>query len=491
MGKAEGGCRECGEPLPPASDTGRPRQYCSDVCRSAARRARKRQQESADTDASRQCSTDIAGRRCDRSVRHTVTVKGAESQVCAECFDMTMSFLIRSGVPASSVEVRLLPEVVKEPEVDGGAMAVAPAPAAVVRGACVLLIEDDPHVARALAGVLTRHRYNVIHEESGLVGLQTAYARRPDLVLLDLGLPEMDGYETLTRLRRVSDVPVIVVTARADVRSRLHGLNLGADDYVVKPYDTLELLARMERVLHRRRSPEQWAENVYDDGLLRLDSQTFEVSVADAPLKLTPTEFRVLNLLVRNTGAVQSFRTLLARAWDDSDGRDTEKVKFTISRLRGKLDSTVVGSASIVSARGVGYLYRAPGPSASPSSRSGYGHAGNVLGILESRAPEVDSGGSVLRLGPLCVELSTRQVSVGGSVVQLTRKEFDLLALLGRRAGVVVSKEQIISDVWGTGWEGTGRALDVHVVSLRGKLGMPALIETVRGVGYRLVVPAG
>ncbi|MGW1302311.1 response regulator [Streptomyces sp. NPDC002514] len=148
---------------------------------------------------------------------------------------MTMSFLLKSGVPASSVEVRLLPEEADERTADDGAPTIAPAPTTVVRGARVLLIEDDPHVAQAMIGALARHRYHVIHEASGSGGLRTAYAQRPDLVLLDLGLPDMDGYDTLTRLRAVSDVPVIVVTARSDVRSRLHGLNLGADDYVVKP----------------------------------------------------------------------------------------------------------------------------------------------------------------------------------------------------------------------------------------------------------------
>jgi two-component system KDP operon response regulator KdpE len=425
-------------------------------------------------------------------------MNGTESQVCAECYDMTMSFLINSGVPATSVEVRPLSEEADERKVDEGAKAAAPAPATVGRRACILLIEDDSYVAAALTAVLSRHRYAVIQERSGSAGLHAAYTQRPDLVLLDLGLPDMDGYEILTRLRAVSDVPVIVVTARSDGRSRLHGLNLGADDYVVKPYETAELLARMARVLHRRRSPEHWAEHIYDDGLLRLDSQSFEASVAEVPLKLTPTEFRVLDLLVRNTGVVQPFRKLLARAWDDPNGRDTDKVKFTISRLRGKLDSTALGSASIVSARGIGYLYRTPGPSTTdhpatpdfPSSRTGYGHAGNVLRILESQDPDSNSSETVLRLGPMHIDLLTQQVRVDGSGIELTRKQFDLLALLAQRPGVVIPREQIISEIWPANWEGTGRTLEVHIASLRAKLRMPALIETVRGVGYRLVAPA-
>ena len=498
MGTADGECQECGGPLPPASGTGRPRRYCSDVCRSAARRSRDRRRKAADATASRRCATDIAGRRCERDARHVLVVRGAESQVCADCRELTLSFLINSGVPDSAVEVRPLPGYVAERGSDEGATAIAPppAPATADHRARVLLIEDDPHVAAAQAAVLARHRYSVVHELSGSAGLRAAYAERPDLVLLDLGLPDMDGYETLTRLRTVSDVPIIVVTARSDIRSRLHGLNLGADDYVVKPYDPAELLARMERVLHRA-APKQWVDHVYDDGLLRLDSQDFAAAVADAPLRLTRTEFRVLDLLVRNSGVVQPFRKLLARAWDDPNGRDTDKVKFTISRLRGKLDSTVVGSESIVSARGVGYLYRAPGPTApgtpaapeAPAPRPGYGHAGQVLSILESRSPG-GAAEAVLRVGPLRIERTARRVSVDGSVVELTQKEFDLLVLLARHPGTVVRREQIISEVWRGAWHGTTRILEVHVASLRAKMGVRNLIETERGVGYRLTVPA-
>ncbi|MEU5314575.1 response regulator transcription factor [Streptomyces sp. NPDC021562] len=227
----------------------------------------------------------------------------------------------------------------------------------------LLLVEDDNHVAAALSAVLARHGFSVTHARSGeealkaLVPDSDAY----DVVLLDLGLPDQDGYEVCGKIRKRTGTPVIMVTARSDVRSRIHGLNLGADDYVVKPYDTGELLARIHAVSRRTH---------HDDG---------------------------------------------------QAGRE---------------------------------------------------------------------GDSALRLGPVRIELPTRQVSVDGTVVQLTRKEFDLLALLAQRPGVVFRREQIISEVWRTSWEGTGRTLEVHVASLRAKLRMPALIETVRGVGYRLVAPA-
>ncbi|AVH56114.1 MULTISPECIES: response regulator transcription factor [Streptomyces] len=225
----------------------------------------------------------------------------------------------------------------------------------------LLLVEDDNHVAAALSAVLARHGFDVMHARSGEEALQALVPEsdRFGVILLDLGLPDQDGYEVCGKIRKRTSTPVIMVTARADVRSRIHGLNLGADDYVVKPYDTGELLARIHAVSRR--------------------------SVPD-----------------------------------------------------------------------------------------------------DSSAP----GDSALRLGPVHIELLNRQVTVDGLAVQLTRKEFDLLALLAQRPGVVFRREQIISEVWRTSWEGTGRTLEVHVASLRSKLRMPALIETVRGVGYRLVAPA-
>jgi DNA-binding response OmpR family regulator len=235
----------------------------------------------------------------------------------------------------------------------------------------LLLVEDDERVAAALSAVLGKHGFSVTHARSGqeaLHALLPSDGPAYGVVLLDLGLPDQDGFEVCNRIRRRTSTPVIMVTARADVRSRIHGLNLGADDYVVKPYDTGELLARIHAV-SRRRAAEDAA--------------------------------------------------LLPAAQDP---------------------------------------------------------------VLQSRPRD-------LRLGPVSVELSTRRVTVEGAEVALTRKEFDLLALLAQRPGVVFRREQIISEVWRTSWEGTGRTLEVHVASLRSKLRLPALIETVRGVGYRLVVP--
>lgn len=220
----------------------------------------------------------------------------------------------------------------------------------------LLVVEDDDRVGAALAAVLTRHGFDVVRERTGQAAMESL-DNTVDMVLLDLGLPDRDGFEVCSRIRRISDVPIIVVTARADLRSRIHGLGLGADDYLVKPYDLGELIARIHAVARRKRP-----------GAGQPEASEGQVSVRD-----------------------------------------------------------------------------------------------------------------------LVVDLSARSVTVGGQPVALTRKEFDIIALLARHPGLVMRRERIISEVWQTNWDGIGRSLEVHMASLRAKLAVPDVIETIRGIGYRLV----
>jgi DNA-binding response OmpR family regulator len=214
-------------------------------------------------------------------------------------------------------------------------------------------VEDDDRVAGALAGVMTRHGFTVYRAATGAEAL--ALLGEADVVLLDLGLPDMDGFDVCRRIRAGSDIPIIVVTARADLPARVHGLDLGADDYMVKPVNGAELVARIHAVTRRGRR--------------------------------------------------------------DSD-------------------------------------------------RSGDGR------------PVV--------VGALTVDPEARTVQVAGTPVLLTRREFDLLAVLARRPGVVYRREQLVAEVWGTHDASAERTLEVHIGSLRAKLGHHDLIDTVRGVGYRL-----
>ncbi|NUW40332.1 response regulator transcription factor [Nonomuraea rhodomycinica] len=215
----------------------------------------------------------------------------------------------------------------------------------------VLLVEDDDRLASALTTALARHGHQVAR--AGLAVDALRLAGGVDFVLLDLGLPDMDGLDVLRRLRRVSAVPVIVVTARTEEREVLRGLRSGADDYLVKPFRTVELMARMEAVVRRGTRP-------------------------------------------------------------------------------------------------------------------------------------MPDRGQVVSVGDVRIDLVARQVTVAGAAVTLTRREFDVLALLAREPGVVRSREEILDEVWGDPLLSASRSLDVHVAGLRSKTGRPGLVETLRGTGYRL-----
>ena len=221
----------------------------------------------------------------------------------------------------------------------------------------ILLVEDDDRIAAALRPALHRHGITTSRLATGRNAVE--HLGDADVVLLDLGLPDIDGVDVCRAIREVSDVPVIVVSARGEVDDRILGLHSGADDYLVKPYDVGELVARVHAVYRRRRLS-------------------------------TPT-----------------------------------------------------------------------GP---------------------DDAVEIDD---------VSVDLDRHAVTVGGRPVNLTRKEFQVLALLATSGGAVCTRSRIVAEVWGRSWAGANRTLDVHVATLRTKLGRPELVQTVRGVGYRLGPPDG
>jgi DNA-binding response OmpR family regulator len=184
---------------------------------------------------------------------------------------------------------------------------------------------------------------------------------RPDLVILDVGLPEMDGWTVLDRVRDFADVPILMLTAHSEESEKVRGLRGGADDYLTKPFNNNELLARVEALLRRARSggraDERTGSEVYDDGLVRVDLRIRQVEVDGRPVDLTRTEFRLLSVLVKHAGAVLSPNQLLEQVWNDPTGIAPERVKFAVLRLRRKLGWS--GDASPISAvRGVGYRYR-------------------------------------------------------------------------------------------------------------------------------------
>lgn len=220
----------------------------------------------------------------------------------------------------------------------------------------LLMVEDDDRVAAALRDILIRHGFTVLRA-GGVTQALELLDDSVQVVLLDLGLPDGDGFDLCASIRAVRDVPILITTARSDLRSRVHGLHMGADDYLVKPYAVSELLARIHAVTRRTRASQQ------------------------------------------------------------------------------------------------------PGPS--PSSR-----ALDVLGLT--------------------IDLGRRVMLRDGKEVALTRKEFGILEVLATEPGLVVRRERLLSQVWGSSWVGDQHTLDVHVAAVRSKSGTPAIIETVRGIGYRL-----
>ena len=237
----------------------------------------------------------------------------------------------------------------------------------------VLIVEDDDAIATPLAKGLEREGLEVDRVETGNDALDRSAASAFDVVLLDLGLPDRDGFDVCRELRARSDVPIIVVTARSEEVDRVVGLELGADDYIVKPFGLRELVARIRAVV-RRRAP--------------------------------------------------------ATAGDE--------------------------------------------------------HASNGNGNGNGNGHGPEHHGSLVEVGTLTVDRRTRRVTIDDELVALTPKEFDLLAFLADDAGAVRPRQELLENVWDPHWYGPTKTLDVHVASLRKKLGDPGWIETVRGVGFRL-----
>jgi DNA-binding response OmpR family regulator len=222
----------------------------------------------------------------------------------------------------------------------------------------VLVIEDDPDIALGIKTVLGRSGFEVAASSDGRDGLRAFHAARPDLVILDIGLPEMDGWTVLERIRDLSEVPVLILTARSLETEKVRGLRGGADDYLTKPFGNAEFIARVQALLRRQQAAEQSAE-FYDDGSVQVNFGTHEVVVDGVPVELTATEYRLLAALIRHRGQVLSPVKLLDLAWSDPFGVGPDRVKYTVMRLRRKLGASADAGPSIEAVRGFGYRYRA------------------------------------------------------------------------------------------------------------------------------------
>jgi len=222
----------------------------------------------------------------------------------------------------------------------------------------VLLVEDDDAIRSALTRALREHGHGVASVGSGLPALTAAVGNRPDVVLLDLGLPDLDGADVLSMLRAVSDVPVIVATARDEESEMVRLLELGADDYVIKPFTAAQINARIRAVLRRSGRTEE--DPVITVGDLHIDTRSYEVRVDGRPVELARKEFELLVALARHAGEVVSKRDLLAEVWQLAWGGSDRTVDVHLSWLRRKLGETAAAPRYLHSVRGVGVRLMSP-----------------------------------------------------------------------------------------------------------------------------------
>ena len=218
----------------------------------------------------------------------------------------------------------------------------------------VLIIEDDPRIRPLVIKALSERGHAVSSAASGMTGLTAAIDGRPDLVVLDLGLPDVDGTQVLSMLRAVSDVPVIIATARDDDPSLVACLDGGADDYVVKPYTTDQLAARIGAVLRRVAPGASAADPAISIGGLRIEVPARRATLDGTPIDLTPKEFDLLRHLAERPGEVVSKRTLLADVWQQPWGGSEKTVDVHLSWLRRKLGETAAEPRFLETVRGVG-----------------------------------------------------------------------------------------------------------------------------------------
>jgi DNA-binding response OmpR family regulator len=223
----------------------------------------------------------------------------------------------------------------------------------------ILVVDDDAITRELLREILERAGHEVREAPDGRAGLRELYAATPELVILDVSMPELDGWATLERIRDVSDVPVLMLTAREGELERVRGLQGGADDYVVKPFGSQELIARVHALLRRAGARTETLQS-YADPAVTIDFGQREVRYREREVKLTPLEFKLLAAFVRHPNQVLSRDQLLELVWRDSLGVSPEQVKLYVRYLRHKLDPSAPESTPIETVRGFGYRYRRP-----------------------------------------------------------------------------------------------------------------------------------
>lgn len=218
----------------------------------------------------------------------------------------------------------------------------------------ILVVDDEPQIRRLLRTSLGAHQYQVLEAASGQAALVAAAEERPDLLILDLGLPDMDGLDVMSRLREWSDLPVIVLSVRDREMEKVEALDRGADDYVTKPFGMSELLARIRATLRHRLQGEVEAP-VFQSGDLSVDLARRQVTVSGQEVHLTPKEYDLLRLLVTHAGKVLTHQQLLRQVWGRGYEQETHYLRVHIGQLRQKIETIPAQPRYILTEPGVGY----------------------------------------------------------------------------------------------------------------------------------------
>lgn len=234
-------------------------------------------------------------------------------------------------------------------------------PASQPPGARVLVVDDDPGILRAVRTMLAGHGFQVATAENGQAALHTHHATHPDVILLDLGLGDMDGLDVIREVRESASTPIIVLSVRGGERDKVAALDLGADDYLTKPFGVDELLARVRVALRHTARPASGTAALFRTGDLDVDLERRRVRVAGAEVRLTPTEYELLKVFVTNPDRVLTDQMLLRQVWGPEYGSEAHYLHVYIARLRKKLEHDPQRPRHLVTEPGVGYRLLAEG----------------------------------------------------------------------------------------------------------------------------------
>ena len=220
----------------------------------------------------------------------------------------------------------------------------------------ILVVDDEPEIRRFLRASLRAKQYEVLEASNGTQALELMTQHQPDLMILDLGLPDIDGVEVTRRIREWSQIPIIILSVRDREKDKIEALDAGADDYLTKPFGVGELMARMRVVM--RRIPSEAQESVFTVKGLKIDLSRHQVSLADKEIPLTPTEFDLLRVLIQNAGKVITHRQLIQKVWGSGYEDESRLLRVNISNLRHKIEPDPNQPYYILTELGVGYRFR-------------------------------------------------------------------------------------------------------------------------------------